>query len=170
MEKEDQCCACLGELDDSNRFFFRPCLHHALCSVCQEGLHSNICPVCRTPYANITLDLDFFRRMCHTGDTYRIRTLLEFHLMGEDEPDVLTDPEFVYRAALRGHVGLLQLFLEKGCHPDTSPRGISPLYIATQNRHVEIVKVLHEAGADMNIVTTGCYCPYPDNREISCVK
>ena len=164
--EEDSCCACLVAIDESNRYFFHPCLHHILCRNCREVLPDNACPVCRAAdrehdYSGFPISRDAFAKSCHTGNVYQVKTMLKYHLLGEQEPALSgpdTDLHLLFDACWAGHSGLVQLFLDLGISPDLSPRGVPPLYIACERNHLEVVKMLHKAGAEMDQITTGCCC------------
>ena len=68
--------------------------------------------------------------------------------MGETGKPVL------YRLSERGEpddVELVKLILERGASPNTQTfKGKTPLYVASQNNHTDIVKLLLDAGADVN--------------------
>ncbi len=52
-------------------------------------------------------------------------------------------------AALRGHVGMVELLIEAGA--DVNLEGHSPLLLATRSGHENVVRLLLDAGADPNV-------------------
>ena len=77
-----------------------------------------------------------------------VRALLAY---GVDE-DYLKDGEpLIFLAAQFGHLSLVKLFVDMGCHPDFGgDLRCTPLMAAASNDHLEIVQYLLQMGADPN--------------------
>ena len=86
-----------------------------------------------------------------------IRVLLELPFLGPGN----TMASALHVAALRGHSGIVRLLLAK---PDTQINrqaaiGFTPLCLASQMGHAEVVQILLNAGADKEVTTTGGCAP-----------
>lgn len=69
----------------------------------------------------------------------------------------LADPVYnftaLFLASKEGHLDCVRFLLDKGANPNlTAYNGLSPLHVAIQFHHNEIVNILIERGADINLV------------------
>ncbi len=74
--------------------------------------------------------------------------------------DLKTDPRLLMYAAISGKKQMVELVLSKGFNiADAENRGISALAYASQNGHLDIVRLLLEKGVDPNLIGTAFNSP-----------
>lgn len=72
------------------------------------------------------------------------------------EPEI-NSPQVQYhflQAVVTNKTGIVKAFLQKGVSPNAHPHGLPALGAASLQGHVEVVKILLEAGADVNLKTS----------------
>lgn len=73
--------------------------------------------------------------------------------------DELANSSVVWAAAVSGHASLIPLLLQHGASLENSPTDISPLCVAIFHNHLDSVRVLVEAGAELPAVRPICSDP-----------
>ena len=163
----ESCSICLQALNDHNRFFFKPCCHYAACVQC-HGLipHPKTCPVCREPYVPYLEWDEVFASAVRLGESFKVDTIFQFGLLSEERQDAITNhSSYMHNACRKGYTALVKTLIRIGINPQIphpAKGGISPIYIACEKGHLDIVKVLsnyyNNDIDDMMQLTTGCNC------------
>ncbi|GMH36829.1 hypothetical protein BSKO_04702 [Bryopsis sp. KO-2023] len=103
--------------------------------------------ICRENCDKLNRDLFDAAR---SGDSEKVKELLS---KGADPSSTHGDFNStpLVSAAFNGHVGIVEMLIEKGANVDTqNNRGVSALFLAAQEGHLDVAKVLVEAGANLD--------------------
>lgn len=103
---------------------------------CEENQWSALTFACNNGYADVVKELLIAKADVATGNRYT-------------QSGIATENGYM-SACKDGHVGVVKELLAVGIKPDGYPHGLSPLEVAVKHNHIEVVRALLAAKADVN--------------------
>ena len=126
-------------------------LHHASCDGDVFVVRTLLENGCSVSILSTEEQEELLHHACHEGDVFVARTLLE----NSCSVSILSTKErewFLYHACREGDVFLVEALLASGCNMNcVNVTGYTPLMVATEEGHEEVLKKLILAGANIGM-------------------